>query len=82
MNAKADQRKAPESKPASKAATDLGHSHSIELKLRDVSQLFNSMDPSPFVQKDLDDGTAGSMARIRPGTPLKPTRSTSCSSGR
>ena len=26
----------------------------IELKLRDVSQLFNSMDPSPFQEKDLD----------------------------
>ena len=26
----------------------------IELKLRDVSQLFNSMDPSPFHEKDLD----------------------------
>lgn len=26
----------------------------IELKLRDVTQLFNSMDPSPFHQKDLD----------------------------
>jgi len=28
--------------------------HLIELKLRDVSQLFNSMDPSPFQEKDLD----------------------------
>jgi aquaporin Z len=37
-----------------KAAADPGHSHSIELKLRDTSQLFNSMDPSPFVGKDLD----------------------------
>jgi hypothetical protein len=27
----------------------------IRLRLRDVSQLFNSMDPSPFLQKDLDD---------------------------
>lgn len=26
----------------------------IELKLRDISQLFNSMDPSPFHEKDLD----------------------------
>ncbi len=26
----------------------------IELKLRDLSQLFNSMDPSPFHEKDLD----------------------------
>ncbi|HVT41146.1 MAG TPA: hypothetical protein VHE78_19070 [Gemmatimonadaceae bacterium] len=28
--------------------------HLIELKLRDVHQLFNSMDPSPFHDKDLD----------------------------
>jgi hypothetical protein len=26
----------------------------IQLKLRDVSQLFNSLDPSPFNEKDLD----------------------------
>lgn len=29
--------------------------HSIKLKLRDLDQLFNSMDPSPVVEKDLDD---------------------------
>ena len=28
--------------------------HRIELHLRDVSQLFNTMDPSPFHEKDLD----------------------------
>jgi len=28
--------------------------HRIEIKLRDMSQLFNSMDPSPFHEKDLD----------------------------
>ena len=28
--------------------------HRIELKLRDISQLFNTMDPSPFNEKDLD----------------------------
>jgi len=28
--------------------------HHIELKLRDVNQLFNTMDPSPFHEKDLD----------------------------
>lgn len=38
-----------------KAAPDLGHPHSIKLRLRDMSQLFNSMDPSPFLEKDLDD---------------------------
>lgn len=29
-------------------------SRCIELNLRDISQLFNSMDPSPFYDKDLD----------------------------
>jgi len=28
--------------------------HRIELKLRDVNQFFNTMDPSPFQEKDLD----------------------------
>jgi hypothetical protein len=37
------------------AAPDRGHPHSISLNLRDISQLFNSMDPSPFIEKDLDD---------------------------
>jgi hypothetical protein len=27
----------------------------VELKLRDTRQLFNSLDPSPFIEKDLDD---------------------------
>jgi hypothetical protein len=36
-------------------AKDRGHPHSIRLKLRDMNQLFNSMDPSPFIEKDLDD---------------------------
>ena len=38
-----------------KPAADPDPSHSIELNLRDTSRLFNSMDPSPFVEKDLDD---------------------------
>ncbi len=29
--------------------------HRIEIKLRDINQLFNTMDPSPFHEKDLDD---------------------------
>ena len=37
------------------AATDPGRLHIISLKLREMSQLFNSMDPSPFIEKDLDD---------------------------
>ena len=28
--------------------------HSIQLRLRDISQLFNSLDPSPFNEQDLD----------------------------
>lgn len=32
--------------------------HHIELNLRDVDQLFNTMDPSPFHEKDLDDDAA------------------------
>lgn len=30
------------------------HSSSIRLRLRDLAQLFNSMDPSPFPDRDLD----------------------------
>ena len=33
---------------------DRSNIHRIELKLRDISQLFNTMDPSPFNEKDLD----------------------------
>ena len=29
--------------------------HHIEIKVRDINQLFNSMDPAPFHEKDLDD---------------------------
>lgn len=36
-------------------ATDHAHPHSISLKVHDLNQLFNSMDPSPFIEKDLDD---------------------------
>ena len=28
--------------------------HRIEIKLRNLNQLFNTMDPSPFLEKDLD----------------------------
>jgi hypothetical protein len=37
------------------AAAQPGHPHTIRLKLRDMSQLFNSMDPSPFIEKELDE---------------------------
>jgi len=32
----------------------IAHSARISLKLRELSQLFNSMDPSPFIDRDLD----------------------------
>ena len=35
-------------------ATQMPGGHHIELNLRDVEQLFNTMDPSPFHEKDLD----------------------------
>jgi hypothetical protein len=42
------------SSSAVEIVADPAHSHIISLKLRDLNQLFNSMDPSPFI-KDLDD---------------------------
>lgn len=36
------------------------HSRVIELELRDISQLFNPMDPSPLEKKDLNDDVAAS----------------------
>jgi hypothetical protein len=32
-----------------------GHAHNIKLNVHDINQLFNSMDHSPFIEKDLDD---------------------------
>lgn len=37
------------------ASTGRGHAHTIRLKLHDINQLFNSMDPSPFIERKLDD---------------------------
>jgi hypothetical protein len=37
------------------AAADEQRPHFIRLRLHDLSQLFNSMDPSPFIEKGLDD---------------------------
>lgn len=34
---------------------DHAHPRAIRLRLHDLNQLFNSMDPSPFMEKDLDD---------------------------
>jgi len=30
------------------------HAHHLELRVRELAQLFNSMDPTPFLNKDLD----------------------------
>jgi len=32
-------------------SSDREHLHTTSLKLRDVNQLFNSMDPSPFIEE-------------------------------
>ena len=37
------------------AGKERTHTHTIRLKLHDMNQLFNSMDPSPFIERDLDD---------------------------
>jgi hypothetical protein len=41
--------------PPGNTALEQKHSRVIELELRDISQLFNSMDPSPLEKKDLND---------------------------
>jgi hypothetical protein len=48
--------KAPVARPAGSAslAQQMPGVRHIELNLRDVEQLFNTMDPSPFHEKDLD----------------------------
>jgi len=38
-----------------KSSAQPTHSHSISLRVHDITQLFNSMDPSPFIEKDLDE---------------------------
>jgi hypothetical protein len=57
------------------AATDREHPHTISVKLRDMNQLFNSMDPSPFIEKDLDDDAeefiVGWAQEFSPKAPLK-----------
>ena len=58
-----------------KAAAGPEDTHNIELKLRDMSQLFNSMDPSPFIEKDLDDDAEEFIVswaqEFPPGAPVK-----------
>ena len=64
----------PSSSPGN-VATALGNLHSIKLKLRDINQLFNSMDPSPFIEKDLDDDAeefiVGWANELPPGAPVR-----------
>ena len=43
------------SSSAAKASAHPAHAHSISLRIHDITQLFNSMDPSPFIEKDLDE---------------------------
>jgi len=58
-----------------KQSSDHGHPRTISLKLREMSQLFNSMDPSPFVEKDLDDDAEEFMVswaqEFPSGTPIR-----------
>ena len=53
---------------------ELKHSRIIELELREMSQLFNSMDPSPLENKDLNDDVeefiVSSSEEQRPDQPL------------
>lgn len=54
---------------------DRGHPQYISLKLHDASQLFNSMDPSPFIEKDLDDDAEEFIIswaqEFSPGAPIR-----------
>ena len=45
----------PSSTLKMKMSPHSAHARSISLRIHDITQLFNSMDPSPFVEKDLDD---------------------------
>jgi len=55
------------------SAGSVAEAHAIELKLHEISQLFNSLDPSPFKEQDLDSdaeefivGWARELPRNRP----------------
>lgn len=54
---KSETSKAPGSESVSLTG-QLPGTHHIELNLREIEQLFNTMDPSPFHEKDLDDDAA------------------------
>lgn len=55
--------------------SDRGHLHTIKLKLRDMGQLFNSMAPSPFIEKELDADAEEFIVswahECSPGAPIK-----------
>jgi hypothetical protein len=40
--------------PVSSHHVKTGRAHRLQIRLRELNQLFNSMDPSPFYEKDLD----------------------------
>ncbi|BAU64601.1 hypothetical protein STA3757_19730 [Stanieria sp. NIES-3757] len=52
-----------------------GKTYLVEVKLSSISQLFNSFDPSPFIEKDLDDEVENyivqSLREFSINTPLK-----------
>ncbi len=48
-----------------------GESLLIEIKLNDLMQLFNSLDPSPFLEKDLDDDAEAYIVDTAREFPLK-----------
>ncbi|AFZ34708.1 hypothetical protein Sta7437_1135 [Stanieria cyanosphaera PCC 7437] len=52
-----------------------GKTYLVEVKLSSISQLFNSFDPSPFIEKDLDDEVENyivqSVREFSINTPLK-----------
>jgi hypothetical protein len=54
---------------------DPAGSHTIKLNLHSLNQLFNSMDPSPFIEKDLDDDAEEFIVswaqEFPPGAPVK-----------
>ena len=54
---------------------DPSASHTIELNLHSLNQLFNSLDPSPFIEKDLDDDAEEFIVswaqEFPPGAPVK-----------
>ena len=61
--------------PHGSSSREHPHPHTISLRLRDISQLFNSMDPSPFIDKDLDDDAEDYIVswaqEFSPGDPIR-----------